>query len=146
MCAKCGHIECICAIKEQHDANCRFRISASCAVPVECEHGYDVCPICDPCTCRSEVASEVQMRVWQVNEFDVIAGATFLKAARAARKQIGLAWWELIDRDHFHEIQPTDWGTIGCYDPDTPDKFDLTLYDAVVAMREPGVVMSSHTS
>ena len=37
-----------------HDDDCAFARSASCAVPVECEHGYDVCPICDPCNCEKE--------------------------------------------------------------------------------------------
>ena len=35
-----------------HNKACRFRIAETCALPVECEHGYDVCPKCDPCTCR----------------------------------------------------------------------------------------------
>jgi len=35
----------------QHKRTCRFRIAETCAVGVECEHGYDVCPMCDPCTC-----------------------------------------------------------------------------------------------
>lgn len=24
-----------------------------CPVGIECDHGYDVCPVCDPCTCSS---------------------------------------------------------------------------------------------
>ena len=35
-----------------HESNCKFRIAETCAVGIECDHGYDVCPICDPCTCR----------------------------------------------------------------------------------------------
>jgi hypothetical protein len=34
-----------------HKPDCQFRIAETCAIPVECEHGHDVCPICDPCTC-----------------------------------------------------------------------------------------------
>jgi hypothetical protein len=36
---------------EAHVPGCRTRIAAECAVPIECHHGYDVCPECDPCTC-----------------------------------------------------------------------------------------------
>lgn len=36
---------------EEHRQGCRTRTAATCAVPIECEHGYDVCPRCDPCTC-----------------------------------------------------------------------------------------------
>lgn len=55
-CTKCGHLACVCAIQAAHDKGCKFRFSATCAVPVECEHGYDVCPICDPCTCSKQPA------------------------------------------------------------------------------------------
>ncbi len=50
-CSKCGHIACVCQIRRDHVESCRFRISATCAVGIECEHGRDVCPTCDPCTC-----------------------------------------------------------------------------------------------
>lgn len=36
-----------------HEEDCRFRAAAAGAIGVECEHGYDCCPICDPCTCGS---------------------------------------------------------------------------------------------
>ena len=50
-CDKCGHISCVCAYKQEHAEDCQFRRAATCPVGIECEHGYDVCPICDPCTC-----------------------------------------------------------------------------------------------
>lgn len=34
-----------------HQPQCRFRRAVICSVGIECEHGYDVCPACDPCTC-----------------------------------------------------------------------------------------------
>ena len=51
MCRTCGHIACVCGTQKRHKPKCAFRISATCAVGIECEHGRDVCPICDPCTC-----------------------------------------------------------------------------------------------
>lgn len=30
---------------------CPMHRAMTCAVAIECEHGYDVCPKCDPCTC-----------------------------------------------------------------------------------------------
>ena len=47
----CRLIECSCALVAGHKNDCRFRIAVLCAVGIECEHGYDVCPQCDACTC-----------------------------------------------------------------------------------------------
>lgn len=59
-CPECGHLmveggDCeTCRIRVAHpNPKCRFRVSATCPVPVECDHGYDVCPECDPCTCAT---------------------------------------------------------------------------------------------
>ena len=35
-----------------HEKDCKFRRAIECPVAIECEHGYDVCPKCDPCTCH----------------------------------------------------------------------------------------------
>lgn len=51
MTCDCGHISCVCSIIEKHKESCKFRFAATCAVGIECDHGYGVCPICDPCTC-----------------------------------------------------------------------------------------------
>jgi len=32
-------------------AECRLQMAATSAVGIACEHGFDVCPTCDPCTC-----------------------------------------------------------------------------------------------
>lgn len=50
-CPKCGRLACVCEVKRVHAKDCPFQIAVSCAVAIECEHGYDVCPKCDPCTC-----------------------------------------------------------------------------------------------
>lgn len=50
----CGHISCVCSVKQKHDEKCRFRIAATTPVGIECDHGYDVCPKCDPCTCEDK--------------------------------------------------------------------------------------------
>jgi len=54
-CDTCGHLACVCAILKEHEEGCRFRLAAACAVPIECDHGYDVCPQCDPCSCSCSV-------------------------------------------------------------------------------------------
>lgn len=54
-CVKCGHLACVCAILATHGKGCDYRRAATCAVPIECEHGFDVCPTCDPCTCKPAV-------------------------------------------------------------------------------------------
>lgn len=35
-----------------HAPGCKYRTAIVTPVGIECEHGYDVCPTCDPCTCR----------------------------------------------------------------------------------------------
>jgi hypothetical protein len=35
----------------EHRADCPERRARASVVALECDHGYDVCPICDPCTC-----------------------------------------------------------------------------------------------
>lgn len=50
-CEVCGHIACVCAVKREHVEDCKYRRAVACPVAIECEHGYDVCPRCDPCTC-----------------------------------------------------------------------------------------------
>ena len=35
-----------------HAETCPRRTAATCAVGIECAHGYDVCPVCDPCNCK----------------------------------------------------------------------------------------------
>lgn len=57
-CTKCRMLVCVCNILKRHSSECRFRISATCAIPIECEHGYDVCPICDVCNCGAGVVEE----------------------------------------------------------------------------------------
>lgn len=65
MCEKCGHLACVCAcvcdFRKNHVPKCRFRIAATCPIPIpcECEGHYDVCPKCDPCTCPKEKDPEV---------------------------------------------------------------------------------------
>lgn len=51
MCGKCGHFACVCIIRAKHKKKCRFRVAATCAIGIPCDHGRDCCPICDPCTC-----------------------------------------------------------------------------------------------
>lgn len=50
---KCGHIACVCGVIDAHpDPDCKYRLAVTCHVALECEHGHDVCPHCDPCTCK----------------------------------------------------------------------------------------------
>lgn len=37
-----------------HKKDCPMFISLICPVAVECVHGFDVCPICDRCTCDDQ--------------------------------------------------------------------------------------------
>lgn len=57
-CVTCKHYSCVCTIKSRHKANCSFRVSATGTVPIECEHGRDVCGVCDACTCGAGITAE----------------------------------------------------------------------------------------
>jgi hypothetical protein len=50
-CKKCDHFACVCNILATHNEKCLYRLATT-GVAIECEHGYDVCPRCDPCTCE----------------------------------------------------------------------------------------------
>ena len=51
----CELIECVCTLARAHHRSCKFRRALTCAIPISCDdHGFDVCPTCDPCTCRKE--------------------------------------------------------------------------------------------
>jgi len=39
----------------KHNKACKFFKMSICMVPIECEHGYDVCPQCDKCYCEEEM-------------------------------------------------------------------------------------------
>lgn len=62
-CAKCGHLACVCKIKREHGPKCAYRLAAAGPVGIECEHGYDTCPICDPCTCKNVVREWRKFRI-----------------------------------------------------------------------------------
>lgn len=48
----CGLIYCVCNQVRNHKPECRFRRAMTCAIPISCYHEHDVCPECDPCTCK----------------------------------------------------------------------------------------------
>jgi hypothetical protein len=50
----CQLISCVCAEARTHEPKCRHRVALTCAVAIVCEHGSDVCPQCDPCTCSTQ--------------------------------------------------------------------------------------------
>ena len=50
-CGTCNQIPCCCGVRKNHAKNCKFRRAIEVPIGLECKHGYDVCPTCDPCTC-----------------------------------------------------------------------------------------------
>lgn len=52
VCDKCNNlVNCVCQVLQQHNPGCRFRVAAGLSFELACEHGFQACPICDPCTC-----------------------------------------------------------------------------------------------
>lgn len=54
MCSHQGR-DCAC-VPNKHAADCRLYIAATLQFGIECDHGYDVCPQCDPCNCGAGVS------------------------------------------------------------------------------------------
>lgn len=50
-CRGCGYVTCVCNVQIAHRPGCRYRRAALLTVELACEHGYQACPTCDPCTC-----------------------------------------------------------------------------------------------
>lgn len=51
-CPKCGNLAtCTCKIQVEHKDGCRYRRAAMLSIELPCEHGFQACPICDPCDC-----------------------------------------------------------------------------------------------
>lgn len=44
--------------EEHHAEGCPQWRAMCCTTPIECPHGYDVCPVCDPCTCGPAILNE----------------------------------------------------------------------------------------
>ncbi len=71
----CGHITCVCYINDNHDALCNFKRATTCSIPVECEHGRDVCPICDACNCDDQ--HSIQNQSIKFNNTEQVANCYF---------------------------------------------------------------------
>lgn len=57
-CGECGFISCVCEVRKNHVPECKFRKAMETSVGIECDHGYDVCPTCDPCTCEAKTRGQ----------------------------------------------------------------------------------------
>lgn len=45
----------------KHERGCALVLAFFGGAAIECEHGYDACPICDRCTCK-EILAKRQRR------------------------------------------------------------------------------------
>lgn len=51
-CSGCGnYCTCTCVLEDKHRPGCRFLMAAMLSVEIACDHGFQACPICDPCDC-----------------------------------------------------------------------------------------------
>lgn len=66
----------------EHDQDCDYRRTAVLGLEFECEHGHDVCPICDPCTCTrtrpvpQQLLDDVATHDWPVGSHRRICETT----------------------------------------------------------------------
>lgn len=67
-CARCGIVRvarpdeqgacpCLLVSRWGHAEDCRKVQSAGSPIGIPCDHGLDVCPTCDPCTCGASAAA-----------------------------------------------------------------------------------------
>lgn len=60
-CPGCGNlVECTCDAEKKHKEDCRYLAAMRLSVELECEHGFQACPECDPCDCGA--GGEVPVR------------------------------------------------------------------------------------
>lgn len=85
---------------EEHDPDCRLRAAVTCPVGVECRHGYDVCPVCDQCTCEwVEIRMTLDDLVSAVTEEKLRAGKVLIyNPGRHAPLKVSI-WWKPILED-----------------------------------------------
>jgi hypothetical protein len=51
-CTRCGNlVHCTCSLAKRHAPTCRFLRAATLSVELACDHGFQACPVCDPCDC-----------------------------------------------------------------------------------------------
>lgn len=51
-CRRCGNlVACTCDLAKSHKAGCDYLRAATLGLELACEHGFQACPKCDPCTC-----------------------------------------------------------------------------------------------
>ena len=62
-CLVCKFYSCVCAILLGHQKECSYRKAATSPIGIDCPHGYDVCPQCDPCNCteKADVRSNCEV-------------------------------------------------------------------------------------
>ena len=59
-CPGCGSVTCYCEQKARHRGDCRYLRAARLSFELACDHGYQACPECDPCSCGA--GGEVALR------------------------------------------------------------------------------------
>jgi hypothetical protein len=60
-CPRCGNlVSCTCSIAKKHAADCCYRKAAELPFELACEHGFQACPVCDPCACSIGVVGGVR--------------------------------------------------------------------------------------
>lgn len=63
--------ECVCRQLRGHAEECPYRRAVVCPVAISCEdHGRDVCPVCDLCTCGGFMRKGVEGRLWGIIGID----------------------------------------------------------------------------
>ena len=86
MCEKCGYISCLCYIIASHLPECKFRSAATgVAIGCSCEWPRDVCPTCDPCTCKELKEKEKRDKMSKTSETSEINPETLIKSAAQLR-------------------------------------------------------------
>ena len=84
------------------------------------------------------------MRVFQLNDCDAYCGKTLLQAVRAARKDSGLSFYEIVDRAIFREVPESEWPTKMLRDlDDYAVNKQISLAEVMANMDGPGMAYSS---
>lgn len=69
-----------------HRALCPQILASTCAIPVECEHGYDCCPSCDSCTCPANQKEKMMGNLYRKLRAVIHEAAQQMKRKTKPRK------------------------------------------------------------
>lgn len=97
-----------------HAHDCAQRIASECTIPIECEHGWDVCPLCSPCACDDPLPTLQRCAQCGIRAVKVVTNKTLPLCWPCIREWVAASMTELTRwlNQHVNAVPPgptTPW-------------------------------------